>query len=126
MNINITLQKFESLQKKEINLDFNTSDTICVNFKIIEKGYKNRTQNFEGIVISIKNNGINTTCTLRKISFGEGVEKTFFLNSPTINWIKVKKYGVTRKSKIYYIKTLKGKAAKIKEKIKKRRDARVA
>jgi large subunit ribosomal protein L19 len=95
---------------------FKTGDTICVNFNIIDNKYKNRNQNFEGLVLS-KKNGINPTCTLRKMSFGEGVEKTFFINSPTVNWIKIKKQGLVRKSKIYYIKKLTGKAAKIREKI---------
>lgn len=94
---------------------FKTGDTICVNFNIIDNKYKNRNQNFEGLVLS-KKNGINPTCTIRKISFGEGVEKTFFINSPTINWIKVKKQGLVRKSKIYYIKKLTGKASRVKEK----------
>lgn len=96
--------------------DFKTGDTICVNFNIIDNKYKNRNQNFEGIVIAIKNNGINSTCTLRKISYGEGIEKTFFIHSPTVNWIKIKKKGLVKKSKIYYIKKLTGKASKIKEK----------
>jgi len=87
-----------------------------VNFNIIDNKYKNRSQNFEGLVLSIKN-GLNPTCTIRKISFGEGVEKTFFINSPTINWIKIKKQGLVRKSKLYYIKKLTGKASRIKEKI---------
>lgn len=120
------IKKIENLQIKQTKLDFKTGDTICVNFKIIDNKYKNKTQNFEGVIISLKNNGLNTTCTIRKFSFKEGVEKTFFVYSPTVNWIKVKKYGVVRKSKIYYIKKLKGKAAKIKERMKKRRDVRVA
>lgn len=99
------------------SLDFKPGDTICVNFNIIDNKYKNRSQNFEGLVLAIKNNGLNTTCTIRKISYGEGIEKTFFLYSPTVNWIKIKKQGVVRKSKIYYIKKLTGKASKIKEKI---------
>lgn len=125
MNIYETINSIEN-KNKIIKPKFNTGDTISINFKITEKGYKDRTQTFEGLVLAIKKTGINSTCTLRKISFGEGVEKTFFINSPTINWIKIKKYGLTRKSKLYYIKNLKGKAAKIKEKLVKRRDARVA
>lgn len=123
MNI---IKKLENKQIKENKLTFKTGDTICVNFKIIDNKYKNKKQSFEGIVLAIKKNGLNTTCTIRKVSLGEGVEKTFFLYSPTINWIKIKKIGITKKSKIYYIKKLKGKAAKIKEKIIKGRDVRVA
>ncbi len=126
MKLNNIIKQFEKLQKYNNIPKFKTGDTICINFKIIEKGYKNRMQSFEGLVISVKNKGINSTCTLRKISFNEGVEKTFFINSPTINWVKIKKYGITRKKKKKYIRKLKGKAAKIKEKIKKRRDVRVA
>lgn len=116
---NIIIKNIENLQKKNIYPNFKTGDTICVNFKPTEKSLKNRTFNFEGTVISIKYNGINSTCTLRKTILGEGVEKTFFLNSPTINWIKIKKKGIVSKSKIYYIRKLKGKAAKIKENLKK-------
>jgi len=108
--------KIISDKKEKIQIPtFKTGDTICVNFNIIDNKYKNRSQSFEGLVLS-KKNGINPTCTIRKISFGEGVEKTFFINSPTINWIKVKKQGLVRKSKIYYIKKLTGKASRIKEK----------
>lgn len=113
------IKNFEDLQNIKNHIRFNTGDTICVNFQSIEKNLKNKTFNFEGLVIGIKNNGINSTCTLRKIVLGEGVEKTFFLNNPNINWIKIKKNGEVRKSKIYYIRKLKGKAAKIKEKFKK-------
>jgi len=104
----------EKIEKKKIP-EFKTGDTICVNFNIIDKKYKNRNQSFEGLVLS-KKNGINPTCTIRKISLGEGIEKTFFINSPTVNWIKIKKQGLVRKSKIYYIKKLTGKAARVKEK----------
>lgn len=106
------------ISKKNTKIDtpvFKPGDTICVNFNIIDNKYKNRNQSFEGLVLSIKN-GLNPTCTIRKISFGEGVEKTFFINSPTINWIKLKKQGIVRKSKLYYIKKLTGKASRIKEK----------
>ena len=120
------INDYEKLQKNNVTINFKPGDTVCVNFQITEKGYKNRTQDFEGIVLGIKRNGLSTTCTLRKISFGEGVEKTFFIHSPTINWMKIKKYGVVKKSKIYYIKKLKGKALRIKERPPKRRDDRVA
>lgn len=96
--------------------NFRAGDTICVNFNIIDNKYKNRCQIFEGLVLAIKNNGSNSTCTIRKISYGEGIEKTFFIHSPTVNWIKIKKKGIVRKSKIYYIKKLTGKASRIKEK----------
>ena len=103
---------YEKLQKTSISVEFKPGDTVSVNFKIIEKGYKNRNQVFEGIVLAINKNGLNTTCTLRKISFNDGVEKTFFIHSPMVNWIKIKKYGIVKKSKIYYIRKLKGKDRK--------------
>lgn len=108
--------KIISQKKNKLDLPvFKPGDTICVNFNIIDNKYKNRNQSFEGLVLSIKN-GLNPTCTIRKISFGEGIEKTFFIYSPTINWIKLKKQGIVRKSKLYYIKKLTGKASRIKEK----------
>ena len=106
------ISTIENLQYKSPKLEFKTGDIICVNFKIIEKGLKSKNQNFEGLVISLKGSGINTTCTMRKISFGEGVEKTFFVNNPNVNWVKVKKIGKTKKSKIYYIRRLKSKIIK--------------
>lgn len=125
--MDITVNKIEQLQIKNNDiLNFKAGDTVCVNFKIVYDKNKARTQNFEGLVIAIRKNGLNTTCTIRKLSFGEDVEKVFFIHSPVINWIKIKKRGLVRQSKIFYIRKLKGNAAKIKEKIIKRRDARVA
>lgn len=124
--MDIIVNKIEKLQiKNDAILNFKTGDTICVNFKIIYDKSKTKTQNFEGVVIAIRKNGLNTTCTLKKFSFGEDIEKTFFIHSPIINWIKIKKKGIVRQSKIFYIRKLKGNASKIKEKFKKRRDARV-
>lgn len=113
--MNNILKIISEKRERKPTPSFKTGDTICVNFNIIDNKYKNRNQNFEGLVLS-KKNGINPTCTIRKISLGEGIEKTFFINSPTINWIKIKKQGLVRKSKIYYIKKLTGKAARVKEK----------
>lgn len=116
--MNEIIKEIDKLNKKKDLPFFKTGDTICINFNIIDNKYKNRTQMFEGIVISKKKKNIMSTCTVRKISYGEGIEKTFFINNPNINWIKIKKQGVVKKSKIYYIKNLIGKASKIKEKIK--------
>lgn len=107
------INDIELLNQKKYEINFKAGDIICVNFSITEKGFKNKTQNFEGIVLSIKNNGISSTCTLRKSSFGEGVEKTFFINNPNVNWIKIKKQGFFRKSKIYYARNLKKRVLKI-------------
>lgn len=95
---------------------FNVGDTVKVGYKIIEGG-KERIQNFEGIVIARKNGGIQETFTVRHISYGVGVEKTYPLHSPKIASITVVRKGKVRRAKLYYLRDLTGKAAKIKEKI---------
>ena len=95
---------------------FNVGDTIKVGYKIIEGG-KERIQNFEGVVIAKKNGGISETFTVRHISYGVGVEKVYPLHSPKIAYIKVVKKGKVRRAKLYYLRGLTGKAAKVKEKI---------
>lgn len=95
---------------------FNIGDTVKVGYKIIEGG-KERIQNFEGIVIARKNGGIQETFTVRHISYGVGVEKTYPLHSPKIASITVVRKGKVRRAKLYYLRDLTGKAAKVKEKI---------
>lgn len=95
---------------------FDVGDTVKVGFKIIEGG-KERVQNFEGVVIAKKNGGISETFTVRHISYGIGVEKTFPLHSPKIASITVVRKGKVRRAKLYYLRNLTGKAAKVKEKI---------
>ena len=95
---------------------FNVGDTVKVGYKII-KGGKERIQNFEGIVIARKNGGIQETFTVRHISYGVGVEKTYPLHSPKIASITVVRKGKVRRAKLYYLRDLTGKAAKVKEKI---------
>ena len=95
---------------------FEVGDTIKVGYKIIEGG-KERVQNFEGVVIAKKNGGISETFTVRHISYGVGVEKVYPLHSPKIAYIKVVKKGKVRRAKLYYLRGLTGKAAKVKEKI---------
>ena len=95
---------------------FNVGDTVKVGYKIIEGG-KERIQNFEGIVIARKNGGIQETFTLRNSSYGVGVEKTYPLHSPKIASITVVRKGKVRRAKLYYLRDLTGKAAKVKEKI---------
>ena len=95
---------------------FNVGDTVKVGYKIIEGG-KERIQNFEGIVIARKNGGIQETFTVRHISYGVGVEKTYPLHSPKIASITVVRKGKVRRAKLYYHRDLTGKAAKVKEKI---------
>ena len=95
---------------------FNVGDTVKVGFKIIEGG-KERVQNFEGIVIAKRNGGISETFTVRHISYGVGVEKTYPLHSPKITAITVVRKGKVRRAKLYYLRERTGKAAKVKEKI---------
>ena len=93
---------------------FNVGDTVKVGFKVIE-GTKERIQNFEGVVIAKKHGGIRESFTVRRMSFGVGVERTFPLHSPKIASITVVKKGKVRRAKLYYLRGLTGKAAKIKE-----------
>jgi large subunit ribosomal protein L19 len=95
--------------------EFNAGDTISVHLKVVE-GDKERIQVFTGVCIKIKGGGINKTFTVRKISNGVGVERIFPLHSPRIDKIKVEKVGHVRRAKLYYLRKLQGKAARIKEK----------
>ena len=98
--------------------DFFAGDTIKVGVRISE-GKRERVQYFEGVCIAKKNRDINSSFTVRKISFGEGVERTFALYSPVIGSIKVIRSGKVKKAKLYYLRDRKGKSARISEKIKK-------
>ena len=95
--------------------DFNIGDTVKVYVKVVE-GDKERLQPFEGSVIARKGSGTRETLTVRKVSFGIGVERIFPLHSPIIDRIKVVKKGAVRRAKLYYLRDKKGKSAKIKEK----------
>jgi large subunit ribosomal protein L19 len=99
--------------------DFNPGDTIKVGVRIVE-GKKERIQYFEGVCIARKNRDINSSFTVRKISFGEGVERTFALYSPVVDSIKVIRSGKVRRAKLYYLRERTGKSARIAEKIKKK------
>ena len=99
--------------------EFSPGDTIKVGVKIIE-GKRERIQYFEGVCIAKKNRDINSSFTVRKISFGEGVERTFALYSPNVDSIKVIRSGKVRRAKLYYLRDRKGKSARIAEKIKKK------
>ena len=99
--------------------NFSSGDTIKVGVKIIE-GKRQRTQYFEGVCIAKKNRDLNSSFTVRKISFGEGVERTFALYSPNLESIKVIRSGKVRRAKLYYLRDRKGKSARIAEKIKKK------
>ena len=100
-------------------VEFSPGDTIKIGVKIVE-GKRERIQYFEGVCIAKKNRGINSSFTVRKISFGEGVERTFALYSPNVDSIKVVRSGKVRRAKLYYLRDRKGKSARITEKIKKK------
>ena len=121
------MKNIEDINKAEIKkivankkiTDFSPGDTIKVGVKIVE-GKRERIQFFEGVCIAKKNRDINSSFTVRKISFGEGVERTFALYSPNVDSIKVVRSGKVKKSKLYYLRDRKGKSARIAEKIKKK------
>lgn len=112
------LQKFEQKQVEELKADipeFGPGDTLRVNVKVVE-GTRERVQAYEGVCIGRMNNGINSTFTVRKISHGQGVERVFPLYSPRLESIVVVRRGDVRRAKLYYLRTLRGKAARIREK----------
>ncbi|WP_297364291.1 50S ribosomal protein L19 [Acidiferrobacter sp.] len=96
--------------------EFGPGDTVLVQVKVVE-GERERLQAFEGVVIARKNRGINSSFTVRKISYGEGVERVFPLHSPNIARIEVKRRGVVRRAKLYFLRELTGKAARIRERV---------
>ena len=109
----------EAIEKEGMKTEvpvFNVGDTVKVGFKVIE-GTKERIQNFEGVVIAKKHGGIEETITVRRMSYGIGVEKVFPLHSPTIDKIEVMRHGVVRRAKLYYLRDRVGKAAKVREKL---------
>src|SRR3989442_15206914 len=111
------MNALSAVEKNELKSDipsFVVGDTVKVHVKIKE-GDKERIQIFEGIVIARKNGDLRSTFTVRKISFGQGVERIFPLHSPVIEQIEVVRKGRVRRAKLYYLLNLKGKAAKIKE-----------
>ena len=111
MNI---IEQIEKENLKSSVPSFNFGDTVKVSFKVIE-GTKERIQAFEGIVIAKRNSGIRETFTVRRVSYGIGVERTFPLHSPTVADIKVIRKGKVRRAKLYYLRDLTGKAAKVQE-----------
>jgi len=98
---------------------FNPGDTVVVQVKVIE-GTRERLQAFEGVVIAKRNRGLNSSFTVRKISHNVGVERVFQTYSPMVSSITVKRRGAVRRAKLYYLRNLAGKAARIKEKLEKR------
>ncbi len=114
----------EQLEKEEIDrltggepvVEFQPGDTVIVNVNVVE-GTRKRVQAYEGVVIAKRNRGLNSAFTVRKISSGEAVERTFQLYAPTIASIVVKRRGDVRRAKLYYLRNRSGKAARIKEKL---------
>ena len=96
--------------------DFSPGDTVVVNVNVVE-GERKRVQAFEGMVVGKKNRGLNSSFIVRKISSGEGVERTFQTYSPLVASIEVKRKGDVRRAKLYYLRDLAGKAARIREKV---------
>ena len=109
----------QELEKEQLRTDLpklQIGDTVRVYVKVVE-GTRERLQNFEGIVIKMQGGGIRKTFTVRRMSYGIGVERTFPYHSPRIGRIEVVRHGVVRRAKLYYIRERSGKAAKIKERI---------
>ena len=109
----------EQLEKEQLRSNlpaFNPGDTVVVQVKVIE-GTRERLQAFEGVCIAIRNRGLNSSFTVRKISHGEGVERVFQTHSPMVDSIQVKRRGDVRRAKLYYLRDLRGRAARIKEKL---------
>ena len=115
------LQQFEDKQLGKLKElrdtpEFSPGDTVRVNVKVVE-GTRERVQAYEGVCIAMKNDGINSSFTVRKISYGEGVERIFPLYSPRIDSIDLVRRGRVRRAKLYYLRGRRGKAARIAEKV---------
>ena len=108
----------EAISAKQIKdtPKFSSGDTVVVSVKVKE-GKRERVQAFEGVVVAVKNRGISSSFTVRKISYGEGVERVFQTHSPLIDSIKIKRRGDVRRAKLYYLRERSGKSARIKEKL---------
>ena len=116
MNLIQTLEQEEIARLNKIVPVYAPGDTVVVSVNVVE-GTRKRTQSFEGVVISKRNRGLNSNFIVRKISSGEGVERTFQTYSPLIASIEVKRRGDVRRAKLYYLRERSGKSARIKEKL---------
>ncbi|MCB7137681.1 50S ribosomal protein L19 [Cellulosimicrobium marinum] len=110
-----TLDSVDAASLRSDVPDFRPGDTLKVNVKVVE-GNRSRVQAFQGVVIARQGHGVRETFTVRKISFGVGVERTFPVHSPTLESVEVVTRGDVRRAKLYYLRQLRGKKAKIKEK----------
>jgi large subunit ribosomal protein L19 len=114
--MNKIIKDIESARMTRKVPDFAPGDTVLVQVKVVE-GDRERVQAYEGIVIARRNRGFNSSFTVRKVSHGEGVERVFQTYSPSISDIQVKRRGNVRRAKLYYLRDLSGKAARIEEKV---------
>ena len=114
--MNKIIEQVESGSMSRKVPDFSPGDTVLVQVKVVE-GDRERVQAYEGIVIAKRNRGLNSSFTVRKVSHGEGVESVFQTYSPSISEIQVKRRGNVRRAKLYYLRDLSGKAARIEEKV---------
>ncbi len=110
------IEQLEQEQMKKDIPDFAPGDTVRVQVRVKE-GERERLQSFEGVVIARRNRGLNSSFTVRKISYGEGVERVFQTHSPLVAGIEVQRRGDVRRAKLYYLRGLTGKAARIREKV---------
>ena len=110
-----TLDSVDAASLRDDVPDFRPGDTVKVNVKVVE-GNRSRIQAFQGVVIARQGSGVRETFTVRKISFGVGVERTFPVHAPTVDSVEVVTRGDVRRAKLYYLRELRGKKAKIKEK----------
>lgn len=116
MNLIEQLEKEEIARLAKVIPEFAPGDTVIVNVNVFE-GDRKRTQAFEGVVVAKRNRGLNSNFIVRKISSGEGVERTFQTYSPVIASVEVKRRGDVRRAKLYYLRDRSGKSARIKEKL---------
>ncbi len=113
--MNEIVRQIERENMKEEVPQFNPGDTVRVHVKIVE-GHRERVQVFEGVVMRLRGGGVNESFTVRRVTRGIGVERTFLLHSPRIEKVEVTRHGVVRRAQLYYLRKQVGKAAKIKEK----------
>ena len=116
MNLIETLEREEIARLNKTVPDFAPGDTVIVNVNVVE-GERKRVQAYEGVVIAKRNRGLNSSFTVRKISSGEGVERTFQTYSPLIASVEIKRRGDVRRAKLYYLRGRSGKSARIREKL---------
>ncbi len=109
------IKQIEDEQLRKENFDFRVGDTVVLDYRIKEGG-KERLQKFEGTVIKIQGSGVRKTFTVRRVAYGTGIERTFYVHSPRIEALKVTRRGKSRRSRLFYLRDRIGKSAKVKEK----------